>query len=232
MDGTKRVIRQEMRRRRRALSVADRDAAEQAVARFAAQLDEFRAPGTVLAYAAVENEVPTRALIAAAMAAGKRVYLPRLRGALMSFAEYRSGANLQPGSLGIPEPLGDELKAAAITAAIAFVPLLAWDVFGSRVGRGGGHYDRAFTGSTRPACLVGLGYTFQQHPALPRDPWDLQLDWVITERGAVRCRRGDDPSHSRKEGAQHNGISDHGVGRRRVGSRAGLGGGLPPTPTR
>lgn len=231
MDGTKEAIRQEMRRRRRALSATDLAAAERAVTGHVEALDQYRAAHVVIAYVACDQEVPTDALLAVAFAAGKRVYLPRLVEDMMSFAEHGRGAQLPPGGRGIPEPLGVQIQACDLAAAIAFVPLLAWDESGSRVGRGGGHYDRACAGSARPLCLVGLGYTFQQWPALPRDPWDLQLDWVVTERGAVRCWRGDDPSPFRKEGEQHNDISHHGAGRRRAGRRAGLAGGLPQAPT-
>jgi 5-formyltetrahydrofolate cyclo-ligase len=230
MDGTKRAIRQEMRRRRRVFSVADLSAAERAVASHLGLVEAFGLSQIVLAYVATDHEVPTAALIEAAFAAGKRVYLPQLIGEAMIFAEHKRGADLRPGAYGIPEPLGDPLKERNMVASVALVPLLAWDETGSRVGRGGGHYDRAFAGSARPTCLVGLGYGFQQCAALPRDHWDLQLDWVVTERGARRCWRGEDPSPSRKEGARHDGISDHGAGHRRAGRGTGLSGGLPPAP--
>jgi 5-formyltetrahydrofolate cyclo-ligase len=230
MDGTKRAIRQEMRRRRRALAVADLSAAERAVVTHLGSVEAFHLSPTVLAYVATDHEVPTGELMEAAFAAGKRVYLPRLVGETMTFAEHRRRADLRPGAHGILEPLGDPLEERDMAASVAFVPLLAWDASGSRVGRGGGHYDRAFAGPARPRCLVGLGYSFQQCAALPRDPWDLRLDWVVSERGATCCWRGEDPSPSRKEGASHNGISGHGAGRRRAGRTAGLSGGLPPAP--
>src|SRR5215470_17448273 len=207
MDGTKVTIRQEMRRRRRALSAEQRSMVEQAVAAQVVALDPFRQCRCVIAYIATDAEVPTGALIEAAFAAGKRVYLPRLVGETMHFAEHRRGADLRPGARGIPEPLGGELEERDELAAVACVPLLAWDDSGSRVGRGGGHYDRAFGGAIRPACLIGLGYAFQRCAALPRDPWDLQLDWVVSERGAVRCWRGDDRSPARKEDARNDDIS-------------------------
>ena len=232
MDGTKRAIRQEMRRRRGALSAVARMTAETAVAECTVALDVFRAARSVIAYVAMDHEVPTGALIRGALGAGKRVYLPRLVGAKMSFAEYVDGADLRPGALGIPEPLGDEIAAADLPSAIAVLPLLAWDGSGQRIGRGGGHYDRAVSGSSRPGCLVGLAYTFQQCVALPRDPWDLRLDWVVTERGAVCCWRGDDPSPSRKEDEQHHDdLSRDGAGGHRAGGRAGLAGGLRPAST-
>jgi 5-formyltetrahydrofolate cyclo-ligase len=231
MDGSKATIRQEMRRRRRALSAVERDAVERAVVAHVVGLDAFRDCRSILAYVATDAEVPTGALIEAAFAAGKRVYLPRLVGETLSFAEHRRGAALRPGARGIPEPLGDDLEERDGVAALACVPLLAWDESGSRVGRGGGHYDRACGGPARPACLVGLGYTFQRCAVLPRDPWDLRLDWVVTERGAVRCWRGDVRSPSRKEGARGNDISGDGAGHHRAGRRAGLAGGLPPAST-
>jgi len=231
MDGRKREIRQEMRRRRRALSPAQRTGAGRAIARYVTALRAFREAPSVIGYVAADNEVPTAAILAAAHAAGKRVYLPRLDGGVMSFAEYERGADLRPGALGIAEPVGAPLGERDVADTFVIVPLLAWDGSGSRVGRGGGHYDRAFAGATRPACLVGLGYSFQQHAALPRDEWDLRLDWVVSERGAVCCWRGDDSSPSGKEGAQADVVPSDGADRHRAGRRAGLGGGRTPAPT-
>jgi 5-formyltetrahydrofolate cyclo-ligase len=233
MDGTKRAIRQEMRRRRRALDPAVRAAAEKAVADHACALSEFARAPVVLAYAATDGEVPTSALLAAAAAAGKRVFLPRCVGAVMTFAEYSAAAGLQPGAFGIPEPLGDDLEDADLRVAIAFVPLVAWDRSGARLGRGGGHYDRFLAGPSRPQCLVGLGYAFQQCARLPRDRWDLRLDAVVTEEGVHRCWDGDvKKSPSRKEATQRDGISIDGAGQHRPGRRPRVAGGLPPPPTR
>jgi 5-formyltetrahydrofolate cyclo-ligase len=230
MDGTKREIRQEMRRRRRALSAAQRSAMGRAVARHVVGLRGFRDAGRVIGYVATDNEVPTEPILAAAHRAGKKVYLPRVSEGTMYFAEYERGAGLRSGALGIPEPLGAQLEERDVADAFVVVPLLAWDSSGSRVGRGGGHYDRAFGGLTRPACLVGLGYTFQQRAALPRDAWDLQLDWVVTERGALRCWCGGESPPSGKEGAQANVVSSNLADRHRARRRAGLGGGHTPAP--
>jgi 5-formyltetrahydrofolate cyclo-ligase len=230
MDGRKQLIRQEMRRRRRALSADELAAAERAVATHVAALAPFREQPVLIAYVATDGEVPTGALIETAFAAGKRVYLPRLVGKRLCFAEHRRGADLRPGALGIPEALGCEIEEREAARALVVVPLVAWDESGSRVGRGGGHYDRAIAGGLRPACLVGLGYAFQQYRSLPRDPWDLQLDWVVTERGAMRCWGRDDPSPVRKEDATSNGILLDGGGRRGAGRRPVVAGGLRPAP--
>jgi 5-formyltetrahydrofolate cyclo-ligase len=231
MDETKPAIRREMRRRRRALSALDMAAAEAAVAAQIERFEPFRASPAVIAYLDTDCEVPTGAILAKAVAAGKRLYLPRLADATLRFVSYEPGAPLRAGAHGIPEPIGEEIDRADLAAAIAIIPLLAWDASGARLGRGGGHYDRAVTGALRPMCLVGLGYAFQQCEALPRDPWDLHLDWVVTERGVVRCGRGDGSPPRRKEGERHHELSADGAGHHRTGHRGGLAGGLRPAAT-
>lgn len=222
MDETKASIRRVMRRRRRALTPTEVAAAGAAVTAAVLALDEYRAAPLLLAYVAADHEVPTAALIASAHAAGKRVFLPRLDGERMVFAEHRPGDELRPGAFAIPAPQGEPADAAAVAAAIAFVPVVAWDDAGGRIGRGGGHYDRAFAGPARPRCLVGLAYAFQQVPTVPRDPWDLRLDRVVSERGVVACRTGDRRSpHSEEVEPHHEYPGDD---RRQPGDRRRAGG--------
>ncbi len=54
------------------------------------------------------------------------------------------------------------------------------------LGRGGGHYDRAFPPGTAGALLVGVGYAFQLVDAVPCGPGDRRLDLIVTEAGVLR----------------------------------------------
>jgi 5-formyltetrahydrofolate cyclo-ligase len=65
------------------------------------------------------------------------------------------------------------------------VPLLAFDLYGQRLGMGGGFYDRYFAKSARRPKIIGIGYELQlaEH-RLPTEPWDIALDAVVTENGA------------------------------------------------
>jgi 5-formyltetrahydrofolate cyclo-ligase len=226
MDETKAAIRHAMRRRRRALAPRDVAAAGTAVADAVLALDVVRTAPVLLAYVDADNEIPTGALIASALAAGQRVFLPRCRGDHLIFAEHRLGTALRPGAFGIPEPQGEPGEPALLATAVAVLPLLAWDDAGGRIGRGGGHYDRAFAGATRPRCLIGLAYAFQHLPRVPRDPWDLRLDYVATECGVAECWTGDEVSPNRREvendDEQHCGDDHRQRGdRRRAGGPAG-----------
>jgi 5-formyltetrahydrofolate cyclo-ligase len=57
---------------------------------------------------------------------------------------------------------------------------------------GGGFYDRSFayllrhTHWLRPR-LIGLAYDFQRQPKLPRQPWDVPLHAVVTDRKLYLC---------------------------------------------
>jgi 5-formyltetrahydrofolate cyclo-ligase len=208
-----------MRRHRRSLQAGERAAAAAAVVEALPGLALYAEAPIVLAYVDTDAELPTGALLASAAAAGKRVYLPRLVDGRMIFAEHRLGSALRLGAFGIPEPTGEPLQRGRMADALALLPLLAWDDAGGRVGRGGGHYDAVFSSPHRPCGLVGLAYAFQQHPRVPRDPWDLRLDCVVTEHGVHTCWAGDAASPFTEEVKHDDGSLDDrgqpGAGRRR-----------------
>ena len=97
MDETKAAIRHAMRRRRRALTPTEMAAAGAAVADAVLALAPVRDASLLLAYVDTDSEIPTDALIASALASGKRVFLPRLDGERMVFAEHRLGAGWASG---------------------------------------------------------------------------------------------------------------------------------------
>jgi hypothetical protein len=76
------------------------------------------------------------------------------------------------------------------------VPLLGFDRRGHRLGTGAGYYDRSFAflgDQSRPAkpILVGIGYSFAERPMLPAESWDIQMDFVATERELINCTEQD-----------------------------------------
>jgi 5-formyltetrahydrofolate cyclo-ligase len=47
---------------------------------------------------------------------------------------------------------------------------------------GAGYYDRTLA-AARPRRLIGVAYDCQGVDALPREPWDVPLDGVLTDTG-------------------------------------------------
>jgi 5-formyltetrahydrofolate cyclo-ligase len=184
MSGEKRAIRRLLREQRRSLSADVVEAAGRAVHTQLAAFPLYQAAVSVIAYIADENEIPTTAVLDENARSGRNIYLPR--SSPDGFVHWRPGEPLAVGRGGVREPI-DGAPVQPDLAAIAFVPVVGWDQQGGRLGRGGGFYDRILAKLTEGVTRVGLAYEFQECPALPRDPWDIALEYVITERRIVRC---------------------------------------------
>jgi 5-formyltetrahydrofolate cyclo-ligase len=141
----------------------------------------------VAGYWPVGGEIDSRPLLAALAKAGRQIALPRLpaRDALTQFLAWRAGEALKADAFGVPSPPPGSPR---LKPRLILVPLIAFDRGGRRLGQGGGHYDRILSVyRAEGAIAVGLAYAVQEMPLVPTGPHDAPLDWVITEREAIRC---------------------------------------------
>ncbi len=131
------------------------------------------------------GEPDLRPLWQALHARGHAVLLPQTPapGQALLFRRWHPGGAMLPGRFGTQHPAG-------VTAVpdLVFVPLLAFDVRGYRLGYGGGYYDRTLAALPR-ARAVGYGFDLQQVDAVPRGPFDVKLTAIVTETGAVQLER-------------------------------------------
>lgn len=134
-------------------------------------------------YAAAPSELDTRGLFDALVAGGVRAHFPKVDGEGMAFHEVRRWRDLAPGAFGLLEPAAD--PAAPAELDVVFVPGVAFDARGARLGRGKGYYDRWL--ARRPRLVVGYAFDFQFVPQLPFDPAiDRSMDMIVTERRTHR----------------------------------------------
>lgn len=160
-------------------------------------IDAYRNARTIAGYWAVGGELPLLAVVAAIGRDPRRLfYLPRIAIAAagepewLEFAPWRSGDPVTLNRFGIPEPEAGGL-AAASALDVVLVPLLGFDRRGHRLGSGGGFYDRSFgfrQSQPAPPLLIGVAFACQELEAIEPEPWDVDLDWVVTEGGVVECR--------------------------------------------
>lgn len=184
---SKPVLRKLMRARRRALDTGFRDAAANAVASHAERLPRWASAHKVALFWPNDGELDPVNLVADCRARQSEVYLPVLAdNNHLQFRLWSTADTLVANALGIPEPDIDSPHCAPETLDIVIMPLVAWQRDGTRLGMGGGFYDRTFAGVTGP-LRVGLAFACQETHALPRDPWDIPLDFVLTEAGLTRC---------------------------------------------
>lgn len=145
----------------------------------------YLASVSVIAYLADDNEIPTAKLVDDIVASGRAFYLP-YDATFQGFVQWRPGEPLSVGPGGIRQPAGGAPTQPA-QPAIALIPVVGWDDAGTRLGRGGGFYDRLFAATGEGIVRVGLAYECLRFPELPRDPWDIPMHYVITEQRVLRC---------------------------------------------
>ena len=70
------------------------------------------------------------------------------------------------------------------------VPLAAFDRAGHRIGYGAGHYDvtLAHLRKAKAVTAIGIAFAVQEIKAVPMQPHDVALDYVLTEVQAFDFR--------------------------------------------
>lgn len=188
----KEAFRKAVRAERAKLTPKMRASAAEGFARVVTDLPAVRTAGTVAAYANRTTEPSTEALLERLSRAGVRVLLPALGPGLgRDWAWYTTPDALAPRSPGRPpEPDGPRLPSETIALAdVVVVPALAVDTSGTRLGQGGGWYDRVLT-MVRPGVpVIALVHEHEVYDAaerpLPREDHDLRVDAVATPTGVT-----------------------------------------------
>jgi 5-formyltetrahydrofolate cyclo-ligase len=180
---------------RRAMPVAERTAADAALAAGAVSLAQGLA--IVTAYAPMPGEPGGPELLEALASVVPTVLLPVLRPDRdLDWAAYAGAGSLAaPSSLlgpsgSLREPTGPRLGPSAVSGAdLVFVPAVAVSASGLRLGRGGGSYDRALARVRPGTAVVALLYEGELLAEVPAEPHDERVTTVLTPSGVVALRR-------------------------------------------
>ena len=178
------TVRQQLRQRRRDLTAATRIAAAEALAGRILALPFLPRQGHVAGYWAMDGEIGLHAL-QLRLPPGLVYCLPLLHGDSLRFAPWRAGDPLVTNRFGIPEPDVEPTSALpASEMALVAMPLVGFDANGTRLGMGGGWYDRSFAfrqTSPAPPWLVGVGFEAQRVDKIDVEAWDVRADAICTE---------------------------------------------------
>lgn len=132
----------------------------------------------------IRNEYDARHLAKTLREAGALTALPVVVAPKtpLIFREWHPGVELARGPLGIPYPVGSkELEPRAV-----LVPMNGWDAQGFRLGYGGGFFDRTLARLKDKPLVIGVGYESARIATIHPQPWDIPMDYVVTERGVYR----------------------------------------------
>lgn len=104
------------------------------------------------------------------------------RQAPLVFREWHPGIELAKGPLDIPYPI----NSPEVTPETVLVPMNGWDMQGYRLGYGGALFDRTLAAAKKKPVTIGVSYELARIETIHPQPWDIPMDFVVTERGVYR----------------------------------------------
>lgn len=188
----KKVIRQEMLRKRSKLSMNEILEKSEDIAEILFNLNQYGNSNFIFSFISFKDEVNTHEIIKNSINNGKRigvpVTIPKTRELLVSeLMDFDK--ELELGYYNILAPKEEYTRIVSPEQVdLVLVPGVAFDRRGYRVGYGGGYYDRFFNKLKKGIIKIGLCYNMQILPQVPIDSYDIPVDYIITEKGLTVCK--------------------------------------------
>lgn len=179
---------------RRGMSASARARAGSALTSAVLSLRESTAPRTVAAYVSIGTEPPTAELLSVLRTGEVQVLVPVLLDDLdLDWAIYETDAPMSASSGGLWTPDGPRLgRDAVVDADLVVVPALAVGRDGTRLGRGGGSYDRALVRVPGGRPILALLYDGELVDRVPAEAHDRRVTHAITPSAVHRLPIGPD----------------------------------------
>ncbi len=147
-------------------------------------LAEFKSADVIMLYFPVHNEVGTATAIDTAIKSGKITCAPCVGGSEIVAREIVG--KLQKSEFGVLEPFDGKIIAPE-KIELVIVPGIAFDRHGGRIGYGHGFYDRFLKKTS--AKKIALAYGFQVMEHFEKEPHDVLVDKIVTEKEIIDCKR-------------------------------------------
>lgn len=184
----KQILRERLKAERARASAARPDAARHAAAKFISAIP-LAGAAIVALYAPLRDELDTAPLAEALAERGLALALPAVIGRRdpLLFRRAPLDATLTRGAFGVMEP-GPDFE--TVRPDVVVCPLLGFSRGGARLGYGAGYYDRTLAALRASGPVLAVGYAFgaQEVASIPTSRDDAPLDWIVTEREAIRVR--------------------------------------------
>ncbi|HVL36167.1 MAG TPA: 5-formyltetrahydrofolate cyclo-ligase [Burkholderiales bacterium] len=132
----------------------------------------------------IRNEYDARHIARHLRRRGSRTALPVVVAARapLVFREWRPGIPLARGALDIPYPA----SGPAVVPEAVLLPMNGWDAQGFRLGYGAGFFDRTLAALSPRPVVIGVAYEDARVDTIHPQPWDIPVDYLVTERGVYR----------------------------------------------
>ena len=179
----KKALRASCKALRLSIPFDEKMAADTAILRTVTAHSAFLDADLILCFSPVRGEVDLTPIVEIAKQRGISVAFPRCEGNEMRFHLVNGLDELTLDRFGIPAPRADASVAIPTVKTLCILPGLAAGRDGTRLGYGGGFYDRfldTFEGITLFPIYERLLFS-----TLPTEPTDKAVDHIITEKGEI-----------------------------------------------
>jgi 5-formyltetrahydrofolate cyclo-ligase len=186
------VIKKELRRKyktlRQGLSEGQRDEYSLAIANQLLKLDVWDFTFFHIFLAIEEQkEINTDYILNILAGKDKNIILSKSNFKDYTMAHYllTDNTRIKKNNHNIPEPI-DGIEIQTSQLEVVFIPLLAFDSIGNRIGYGKGFYDR-FLADCKPGTLkIGLSFFQPEHETFEVSKDDIKLDYCVTPNGVFQ----------------------------------------------
>ena len=177
IDRQKKVLRTEIREQRKKLSDPERSLKSKMICELLLKDLALRPVGKIFSYLALKEEPDLEYAMAEAARRGWKVYVPFVQEeSIMVAARYQG--EMERTSLGVYQPKKAEWIAPE-EISLFWIPGVAFDSQGYRLGMGGGYYDRFL--EKAKGTFIGVGWSFQMKDQVPSESHDIPMDFLVDE---------------------------------------------------
>lgn len=184
MIAKKREIRSQMREMRKNLSSEEKIKKNKEICNYLLVDLKKREPGKLFSYVALKEEPDLSSAMKEASQMGWKVYIPALKDDDTMEAALYDG-EMECTSLGFYQPKRLQIIDPK-EISLFWIPGVAFDMDGFRLGMGKGFYDRFLLCSS--GVFIGIGWEFQKIQKVPIEPHDQRMDFLVTETGILKIR--------------------------------------------
>lgn len=151
----------------------------------------FKESKNIFIYIGFGSEIDTGDYIDDFLDSGKCIIIPRIDTITkeMEGVQINNMNDLQRNKYGILEPRATIKGFEKNFIDLVVMPGVAFDTAGSRVGYGGGYYDKFLQNINASVQKVALAYEFQVIDKVPSEDHDIKADFIITEKRIINCKK-------------------------------------------
>ena len=143
----------------------------------------YKKSKVIASFLSIKSEIPTEKINKFIISDGKILCLPVIneKNDGIIFKSFDYGNTLEEGKFGVKEPVSGK----SYLPDIILTPCLAFDIYGYRLGYGGGYYDKTISNLnsiSHKFLTIGLAYDAQIIEKVPHDHYDQKLNYILTEK--------------------------------------------------